>query len=227
MEKFVFTCIMVVLFNTITFAQHKAHHMNDSLSANDYLFRSTTEELSKIFDSPERDAWQKPGEVIKSLGDITNKTVVDLGCGSGYFSLRLAYVGANVVAADIDSSFLAIVEGKRVDHEIDRNHLKTQLIDESRLNLANNSADIILLVNAYHHISDRVDYFSVANKVLKPNGKIVIVDFYNIPLPVGPPVNHKVSKDQVLNELKKAGYQSIEENTDLLEYQYIITVEKF
>lgn len=227
MEKFVFTCISVILFNTCAFAQQENHHSADSLSPNDYLFQSSAEELSKIFDSSERDAWQKPEEVIKFLGDITNKTVVDLGCGSGYFSFRLAHTGANVIAADIDSSFLAIVERKRVDHKIDKKYLKTQLIDEARLNIEGNSADIIFLVNAYHHISDRVNYFSGANKALKQNGKIVIVDFYNIPLPIGPPVNHKVSKDQVLDELKKAGYQSIEENTNLLEYQYIITVEKF
>ena len=83
------------------------------------------------------------------------------------------------------------------------------------------------MVNVYHHVSDRVNYFSNANSILNVDGRMVIVDFYKKSLPVGPPKNHKISKGVVLEELQKAGYSKIEVNTELLEYQYIITAYKY
>jgi predicted RNA methylase len=46
--------------------------------------------------------WQKPDLVIQQLGDVNGKTVADLGAGTGYFSRRIAYKGARVIAIDID-----------------------------------------------------------------------------------------------------------------------------
>ena len=205
------------------------HHENDSdkSSVNDYMLQTSQEKLAKVFDSPERDKWQKPDEVIKFLGEIEDKTIVDVGSGSGYFSIRLALAGAKVIAADIDPEFLQIIEKKQKELNIDQDELKTVRIDENKLNIDAHSANIVFLVNAYHHISDRVNYFSSVNSTLKENGKIVIVDFYKKTLPVGPPKNHKISKEEVLKELKEAGYENIEINTELLEYQYIITAQKY
>lgn len=152
---------------------------------------------------------------------------MDVGSGSGYFALRLAYTGAIVIAADVDSKFLKAIEDKRSTNNIAQDRLKTILIGEDELNIDRNSADIIFLVNVYHHITNRVEYFANANSILKENGKIVIVDFYKKNLPVGPPENHKISKQAVLSELNEAGYRDIDLNTTLLEYQYIITANKF
>jgi len=197
------------------------------MSANEYMLQNSHEKLVKIFESSERDSWQKPAEVIKFLGEVKGKIIVDVGSGSGYFSFRLVKAGAKVIAADIDPEFLKVIEKKRKEYDIDLDDLKTVRINEDNLNIDAGSADIIFLVNVYHHISDRVNYFSSVNSTLKEDGKIVIVDFYKKKLPVGPPKNHKISKEVVLTEMKEAGYKNIEININLLEYQYIITALKY
>lgn len=204
-------------------------HDSDSvrMSANEYMLQNSHEKLVKIFESSERDSWQKPDEVIKFLGEVKGKIIVDVGSGSGYFSFRLVKAGAKVIAADIDPEFLKVIEKKRKEYDIDHDDLKTVRINEDNLNIDAGSADIIFLVNVYHHISDRVNYFSSVNSTLKEDGKIVIVDFYKKKLPVGPPKNHKISKEVVLTEMKEAGYKNIEININLLEYQYIITALKY
>lgn len=220
---------ILLLFGLIqhfSFAQDKSLDPNSS-TANEYMHQNAHEDLAKVFESSERDAWQKPGEVIDFLGEIENKTVVDVGSGSGYFSFRLLSAGAKVVAADVDQDFIDIIEQKKKEKNIDDSRLSTKLIDPKELNLEDNSIDIIFLVNVYHHVSDRVNYFSKANLTLNADGRMVIIDFYKKSLPVGPPKNHKISKDVVLEELKEAGYSNIEVNTDLLEYQYIITAYKY
>lgn len=206
--------------------QHTSHDTTGT-SANEYMHRNTHEQLAIAFESSERDNWQKPDEVIRFLGDIKNKTIVDLGCGSGYFSFRLIEAGANVIAADVDPEFLTMVIDKQERLKITQDRLQTVQISETELNIDTSVADIVFLVNVYHHISNRVNYFNSVNSRLKDNGKIIIIDFYKKELPVGPPKNHKISKDDVLEELKEAGFLDLEMNTDLLDFQYIITAKKF
>ena len=79
-----------------------------------------------------------------------------------------------------------------------------------------------MLVNTYHHIENRVPYFKQVLTGLAEGGELIIIDYYKKELPVGPPVNHKISREIVLKELKEAGYTQIEENLELLEYQFII-----
>src|SRR6185436_14140618 len=47
---------------------------------------------SKVFDDPERDAWQKPHEVIQALSLKPDARVADVGAGTGYFAVRLAHM---------------------------------------------------------------------------------------------------------------------------------------
>ena len=63
--------------------------------------------------------------------------------------------------------------------------------------------------------------FSKVKKGTKDGGELVIVDFFDAVLPVGPK-HHKVSIDTVIDELKQAGYSQFEVNVNLLPYQYII-----
>ena len=222
--------LLILALSMITLLQEALcqHNSSDSTksTANEYMHQSSHEELAKIFDSSERDSWQKPDLVINFLGEISGKTVVDVGSGSGYFSFRLVEAGANVIAADVDPDFLKMIKEKQEKYNIEQGRLTTKLIENTELNINSNSVDIVFLVNVYHHISDRVDYFSSVNSKMKQHGKIVIVDFYKKTLPIGPSKNHKISKEVVLEELNTAGFQKIDVNIELLEYQYIITAYK-
>jgi len=224
--KILFLAVVIFLLLPFhAFCQQKEDSTH--ISTNEYMLHQSHEQLAIAFESSDRDEWQKPEKVIQYLGDIKNKTVVDLGSGSGYFTFRFVNAGAKVIAADIDTRFLNMISEKQETLSIGKNRLQTIQISENKLNIEPGTADIVLLVNVYHHISSRVSYFSTVNTTLKKNGKIVIIDFYKKDLPVGPPLNHKISMEEVLNELKEAGYNQIDTNTDLLEYQYIITAHKF
>jgi ubiquinone/menaquinone biosynthesis C-methylase UbiE len=226
MAKLLINTVALLLIIHVTYAQ-TSQEDTKNISANEYMHRSSHESLARAFDSSERDSWQRPDTVISYLGDMTGKTIVDLGSGSGYFTFRLLATGAYVVAADVDSEFLAIIEQKRQQFDIDEKQLSMVHIQEEQLNIEKGSADIIFLVNVYHHINDRINYFLQANEVLKVGGKIIIIDFYKESLPVGPPKNHKISWDVVMQELKQAGYSNITLNTGLLKYQYLIEADRF
>jgi len=67
-----------------------------------------------------------------------------------------------------------------------------------------------------------VEYFKNIKSDFKPNGKLVIVDFKKGDLPVGPPDKHKISPEDVIKELEKAGYVLTQHQNDLI-YQYMLT----
>ena len=62
------------------------------------------EKWSHVFDDPERDAWQKPHEVIRALALKPDARVADLGAGTGYFAARLANMlpKGRIYAVDVE-----------------------------------------------------------------------------------------------------------------------------
>ncbi len=201
---------------------HKHHEDKEPKhgSANEHMHLSSVKDLIVRFESPERDAYQQPQKVLENLGNLQGKTIMDIGAGSGYFSVKLAEKGATVIAADVDDEFQEYLQNR-----IDKNNLKnieTRKIPYDAPGLREEEADMVLIVNTYHHIESRPTYFAKVKKGTKSNGALVIIDFFKTDIPVGPPLNHKLPIDEVVNELKKAGYTSFNVNVDLLPYQYII-----
>lgn len=210
-----------LMVSSVAFSQHKHHGKNDSTkTANEYMHQSSTDDLIKRFESPERDAYQKPEKVLAYLGDLKDKKIMDIGSGSGYFSVKLAEKGAQVIAADVSDEFQTVLKKRIEDNKLENIELRKIPYDSP--NLEDNEVDMVLIVNTYHHIENRSDYFSKVKKGIRPDGELVVIDFFKKEIPVGPPVDHKVSLETVKKELKEAGYTQLDVNVDLLPYQFII-----
>ena len=190
--------------------------------ANEYMHQSSIDRLIERFESDERNAYQKPDEVIKFLGDIKGKKIMDIGAGSGYFSVPLAEAGAKVIAADVDDEFQAYIKKRIEENGLEELGIELRKLPYDSPSLEAAEVDMVFIVNTYHHIEDRVPYFKQVLNGIAEGGELVIIDYYKHEIPVGPPHDHKIAKDVVVKELKEAGFTEIEENTELLEYQYIL-----
>ncbi|MFZ9029369.1 MAG: class I SAM-dependent methyltransferase [Crocinitomicaceae bacterium] len=195
------------------------HHHGD---ANEYMHSSKFDELVERFESEERDAYQEPEKVIEFLGDMSGLKVMDLGAGTGYFSFKFAEAGANVIAADVNDQFQEFIKEKRDSLEITADKIALRKVEYDDPLLTDAEVDKVVIVNTYHHIENRKAYFAKVKKGLKDGGELVVIDFIKKEIPYGPPVKMKLSADEVMKELKEAGYASVEVNDDLLKYQYII-----
>jgi SAM-dependent methyltransferase len=177
------------------------------------------EKWSHVFDDPKRDAWQKPHEVIQALALKPDARVADLGAGTGYFSARLARMlpQAKVYAIDIEPDMVRFLES-RAQREGLGNVIALQgAADNPRLP---EKADLILLVDVYHHIGDRTPYFRRLRESLRPGGRIAIVDF-KPDSPVGPPRAARIAAAAVMAEMTAAGYAVAAEHA-FLPYQYFL-----
>ena len=179
------------------------------------------EKWVKVFDDPGRDAWQKPDAVIAAVGVTEGMTVADLGAGTGYFSVRLAAaVGKNGRVLAID------VEPKLVDHMKER-AAKAQLAqlvpvlaptDDPKLPAK--GVDLVVIVDTWHHIDDRLHYLAKLAAGLAPGGRVAVVDFKKGDFPVGPPDAHKLTPEAVVAEFEGSGW-TLAKSWDELPYQYV------
>jgi len=201
---------ILALATSPAFAQTSAH--------SSHSFRGA-EKWSQVFDDPARDAWQKPDDVIRALKLAPEALVADIGAGTGYFAVRLAR---------------AVPKGRvyGVDAEPDMvRYLSERAQREGLANLTAVAAkpadpslpapvDLVILVDTYHHVPDRERYFRDLKKVLKPGGRLAIVDF-TLDSPVGPPKRARIPADRVKQELARAGYALAEEH-GFLPNQYFL-----
>lgn len=177
------------------------------------------EKWSHIFDDPKRDAWQKPHEVIHALALQSDARVADLGAGTGYFAVRLANMlpGGRVYAVDIEQDMVRHLQA-RARREGLRNIVAVKgEPDDPRLP---EKVDLILLVDVYHHIGERTDYFRRLREALRPGGHIAIVDF-KLDAPAGPPRAARIAPEIVKAEMQAAGYTVADEHS-FLPYQYFL-----
>jgi ubiquinone/menaquinone biosynthesis C-methylase UbiE len=176
-------------------------------------------------ESAERLAFQAPGEVLASLGLAPDAVVADVGCGPGVFTRPLARALPRglVYAVDIEPQQLYRLQ-EHVRAEALHNVVPV-LASLDDPHLPPGRLDLILIVDTYHHFEDRHRYLTTLARALKPGGRLVVIDYHKHPLPVGPPVAHKIAREVVLEEVLAAGYRLVEERS-LLRYQYFLVFER-
>ena len=176
-----------------------------------------------IFEDPARDEWQQPDRVVAELNLKSGDVVADIGAGTGYFTRRLARAvapGGRALGLDVEPGMVRYMEEDARKLGLDNYEAAVVATDDP--GLAPSSVDLIFIADTYHHLPDRISYIRRLSEALKPGGRIVIVDFYKKPLPVGPPsVKHKVAKQTVFMEFQRAGYR-LRQAFHFLPYQYFL-----
>lgn len=173
---------------------------------------------SAVFDDPARDTWQKPEAVLAAMKLTSKMKVADLGAGTGYFSSRIAKVvtKGTVFAADIEPDMVRHLD-ERAKKDNTPN-VRGVLSAENDAKLPE-PVDAVLIVDTYHHISERPAYFQKLKASLKPKGKLFVVDFK--PESKMGPKHGKLAASAVEAELREAGYVLEPSRVELPE-QYLL-----
>ena len=202
------------------------HRHEDHNQANKHMHKRSFEDLVKSFESEDRAKWQKPAEVIKKLGNLQDKKVMDIGSGTGYFSFRLADQGAQVIAADVNEQFQHYIEQQKEKKNLTDHQIVTRKVPYDSPSMQANEVDYALIVNTSHHVENRVTFFKKVWVGLKPGGKLLVVDFKKEETPSGPPLRMRLTAEEVKKELTEAGFTNFSTDAALLPYQYIVLASK-
>lgn len=170
-----------------------------------------------------RDAWQKPGDVIALLGDLSDKVVADIGAGTGYFTFRLALNAKKVVAVEIDPNMIDLIDAFKINLPADlHNKIETRLATPMDANLKSEEADVIVIINTITYIEDKYTYISDLYEVLPPGGKIMVVDYKKLKLPFNiEQGSHQIEPEDLKTLYTFVGLKDIVIDEDALEYQFI------
>jgi len=180
---------------------------------------SGAEQWAHIFDDPKRDAWQKPHEVIQALALKPDAVIADIGSGTGYFSARFANMvpKGRVYGVDIEPDMVKYLAERARREGLKNVTAIAGAPEDPRLP---ETADLIILVDVYHHIENRERYFNRLQKTLKPGGRLAVIDF-RMDSPEGPPQSARIASERVKDELKRAGYTLAQEH-EFLPNQYFL-----
>lgn len=171
-----------------------------------------------------REAEERPSQVLPQLGLKPGMTVCDMGCGNGFYSIEMAKLIApgNVLAVDIQPEMLHLLKLRCDEAKID--NVKPLLGTVVDPQLAENSIDMVLMVDVYHEFSHPDQMMAAVRKSLKPGGLVALLEYREEDprVPIKP--EHKMSKKQILKEYKANGFRLAKEY-DELPWQHLMFFE--
>jgi len=214
--RYCFLALFAVLFCVACF---EAEPIDERLN-NEDMYVDEPEETRVI--------WQQPGAVIDAMGDIREKVIADIGAGEGFFTKRLVPYADRVIAVDVRPEAISYLDTLR-RFELPKD-LQPRM--EPRLGkyddplLEEKEVDIILIVNTFMLIDNKVDYLKKLYPTLRSDGRIVIVDFKKKDTQTGPKKEDRLALGTLQDMLKAAGFHLVSSDDTTLDYQYIVVADK-
>jgi 2-polyprenyl-3-methyl-5-hydroxy-6-metoxy-1,4-benzoquinol methylase len=163
--------------------------------------------------------------LLKSLQIREGMSICDMGCGNGFYTRPLAKkVGESgrVFAVDIQPEMLHLLELGLTEEE--KKNVVVTLGNVFDPQLPPESLDLVLCVDVYHEFSHPIHMLAAIRRSLKPEGQLVLVEFRSEDPNVPIKELHKMSKVQVLSELKPNGFRLVRE-FDELPWQHVMFFE--
>ena len=177
-------------------------------------------------DRPEREKEEATSKLLPPLKIKNGDTVVDLGAGSGYYTMRLAkLVGdkGKVVAVDVQADMLAIIKTKMKKAKVE--NIELIQCTESDPKLPKAAVDLILMVDVYHELAHPYEVTQKMVESLKPGGRLVFVEYRleddNVPIKLV----HKMTEKQVIREMEPFPLRHVE-TQEHLPWQHVIIFER-
>ena len=175
---------------------------------------------------PEREAEEAPDAALDAIVIARGATVADIGAGAGYFTWRLAErVGpaGKVFANDIQPEMLNLLRKNMADRHL--TNVETVLGAEDDPKLPAARMDLVLLVDVYHEFTEPEKMLRKIRESLKPDGRLVLLEYRKEDpnVPIRP--EHKMSVAEVRAEVQPEGFR-FEKTLETLPRQHILIFRK-
>ncbi len=163
-------------------------------------------------DRPDRAEWQPVAAFLELLRPSAGGAYADVGCGVGYFAIPVAQRIApdgKVYALDVEPTMLE--ELRRRLREKGVTNVVPLLSKEQKLPLPDASVDGLWSVDTFHEFEAPLALLYEVSRVLRPGGRVWLVDWKPTETPSGPPLEMRVPVERIRESLRAAGFQSVRE----------------
>jgi SAM-dependent methyltransferase len=175
---------------------------------------------------PEREAEEAPEQALDAIGIARGATVADIGAGAGYFTWRLAErVGpqGKVYANDIQPAMLDLLRRNLAARGF--RNVETVLGAPADPRLPAAALDLALLVDVYHEFAEPRRMLQAIRTALKPDGRLVLLEYRKEDPAVPIRAEHKMSVAEVKSEVEPEGFR-LDKVLDTLPRQHILIFRK-
>ncbi|SNZ17907.1 Methyltransferase domain-containing protein [Natronoarchaeum philippinense] len=179
--------------------------------------------------------WPTPGATLRRLGVEPDRSVAEVGCGSGYFALPAARIvdPEPVYAIDLDEHLLDdldhVAEQQRIDNVVpihgDARELTAVLPER---------VDTLVIANTFHGVDDEARIVEQAFDALAPGGRLAVVNWHDRPRenttvagePRGPPTDLRMTPVETEDAVCSAAAFELDRRVDLPPYHYALLFDR-
>lgn len=169
-------------------------------------------QMAKL-DSPARRKLLPPEATVNKLGINPGSVVADIGCGTGYFTFPLAgAVGMEGLVLGVDISEEMVKEARRrweQEHGAPDN-VRFLLSRENGLPLEGQRVDLVFMSAVLHELEEPQVFFREIDRILRSQGKVVVVEWKKEPMEMGPPEQERLSVEETSGLLADCGFATLE-----------------
>ena len=203
--------------------------------------KSVAPEINKVFHKPDiadfkgkfekegREAFEHREAIVKACKLREGMQVADVGAGTGLFSRLFSPkvgVKGTVLAVDISEDFLKYIQ--ETAREQNLTNIQTVLCKQDSVELPDASVDLVFTCDTYHHFEFPFKTLSSIHRALKPDGRLIVVDYHRIEgKSTDWVMGHvRAGMDVVEKEITSSGFKRVGELKDVLNENYMVEFEK-
>ncbi|MCT4634083.1 MAG: class I SAM-dependent methyltransferase [Firmicutes bacterium] len=162
-----------------------------------------------------------PTETLKYVGFEDGMIFCDIGAGSGIFSFPAAEISSNTVyALELNDDLIGFMDKKKSELGLD--HMQIKKVNSENLPVNDDSCDVVMMTAVLHGIKRKVDLIKEIKRVLRSQGKLVIVEFHKKDQVAGPPLEYRMSPLEVKDIIEKCDFE-LEKERVLGENNYLLS----
>ncbi|GAX89866.1 class I SAM-dependent methyltransferase [Effusibacillus lacus] len=156
-------------------------------------------------DNPERRKLLPPEEILAPLQIGEQEDVADIGVGPGYFAIPASRLTSGTVyGVDVEPQMLGFLKEKA--NEAGAANIVPVQSDAEAIDLADGSVDKVFCAFILHELADLTKGLSEIKRILRPGGKLLVLEWEKKQTESGPPVEERLDAPELAASIEKFGF---------------------